>query len=358
MHHHGQPHPHPHPHDPRMIHKEEEIVQVLNKYYPEVQFFRKLLLFEYFPLTIIFYGVIHLIFYYFSTTQDSLVSILIMFGIVALVAWKVGSHVVLPTYLQARKRTMSKTGKKPEIVAEEEAYKHRLAHRLAFISLFKEDSKHYLEDIHSNEPTKFLSIMLTIGFILFFIGNYIPGIIIAYIVVLFLLIWPILVHNRLPQALDGFYQIVAPHVNVLKDRVVEGASKIPRPKLDTADILPLTPESVPESLLEQSLAMGPGMYPPSSFPQHSYAPIHPVPQNQGYPPTTQQGYYTAPPQEANLRNRGHFAPMAPNTPPSSTQQREIADAIQAQDEFGRPYNLGEDEFEMVDGSLIPKNFDS
>ena len=97
--------------DPRMTRKVEEILQVLVQYYPEVQFFRKLLLFEYFPLTIIFYGIIHLIFYYISTTEDSLVSILILFGVIALITWKMGIQVILPNYLTARKRTMGKKGK-------------------------------------------------------------------------------------------------------------------------------------------------------------------------------------------------------------------------------------------------------
>ena len=96
--------------DPRTDHKVEEIIQILVQYYPEVQFFRKLLLFEYFPLTILFYGIIHLVFYYISTTEDSLVSILILFGVIALITWKVGIQVVLPTYLTARKRTMGKKG--------------------------------------------------------------------------------------------------------------------------------------------------------------------------------------------------------------------------------------------------------
>ena len=95
---------------PRVIEKEAEIIQILTQYYPEVQFFRKLLLFEYFPLTIMSYVVIHLIFYYIATTEDSLVSMLILFGVIGLVTWKVSMQVILPTYVVARKRTMGKKG--------------------------------------------------------------------------------------------------------------------------------------------------------------------------------------------------------------------------------------------------------
>ena len=95
---------------PRVIEKEAEIIQILTQYYPEVQFFRKLLLFEYFPLTIMSYAVIHLIFYYIATTEDSLVSMLILFGVLGLVTWKVGLQVILPTYAVVRKRTMGKKG--------------------------------------------------------------------------------------------------------------------------------------------------------------------------------------------------------------------------------------------------------
>ena len=96
--------------DPRVVRKVDEIIQVLAQYYPEVQFFRKLLLFEYFPLTILFYGIIHLIFYFISTTEDSLVSILILVGVLALISWKMAVQIVLPTYVNARKRTMGKKG--------------------------------------------------------------------------------------------------------------------------------------------------------------------------------------------------------------------------------------------------------
>lgn len=95
---------------PRVIEKEAELVQILTQYYPEVQFFRKLLLFEYFPLTIMSYAVIHLIFYYLATTEDSLVSMLILFSVIGLVTWKVSMQVILPTYVIARKRTMGKKG--------------------------------------------------------------------------------------------------------------------------------------------------------------------------------------------------------------------------------------------------------
>ncbi|KAI6653386.1 hypothetical protein LOD99_3605 [Oopsacas minuta] len=360
---------HEHEQTPRIEQKEADILKILNQYYPEVQFFRKLLLFEYFPLTIMFYAIIHGFFYYISTTEDSLVSMLILFGVLGLVTWKVGMLVVLPTYLTARNRTMGKKGKTAEKLKEEDAYALRLAHRLAIIAINVEDIKAIMINLHSNEPVKFLCIMSTIGAIMFFIGNYVPGIVVAYIVVIFIIVWPILVHNRLPQALDGFYQVIAPHFAMVKERVVDKAKFIPHPKLGTTDIKPMSREELPTSILEQSLAFGTNIQAPPLFQQQYYVPrpqMMPAPAPYPYVPSqtyyghqpTDQRYYAPSSQDSHLRYRTNVAPLAPNSPPASTHQRDVCDAMQGADEFGRPYALGDDEFEMVDGSQIPKNFDS
>ena len=258
-------------------------------------------------------------------------------------------------------------GKTPEKLQEEDAYTHRLAYRLAIIALNIEDIKHIMTKLHSNEPVKFLCIMSTIGAILFLIGSYIPGVVVSYLIILFMLVWPILVHNKLPQTLESFYQVIAPRFAVVKEHVVEKAKRIPHPKLSSADIVPLSREELPRSILEQSLVMGKDIYPPQLFqqqyytPQPQYMPAHPqyAPPQANYPPTSDQRYYThATQDEGHLRQRTNLAPLPPNTPPATLQQREINDAMQAEDEFGRPYTLGDDEFELVDGSQIPNYIDS
>lgn len=204
--------------------------------------------------------------------------------------------------------------------------------------------------------------MSIIGTILFFIGSYVPGVILAYLMIIFVLVWPILVHNRLPQALDGFTQILGPHFVDIKNRIVDKAKLIPRPKLHSADIVPLSREELPSSILEQSLAFGPHIRPPAVFQQYQ-TPPQMMPQPYPYvPPQTYYGhqpdprYYAPGPQDAHLSKRTNLAPLAPNTPPAT--QREISDVIRSEDEFGRPYALIDDGFEFVDRSQIPKNLDS
>ena len=251
------------------------------------------------------------------------------------------------------------------MLQEEDAYTNRLAHRLAIIALNVEDIKCIMVKLHTNEPFKFLCIMSTIGAILFFIGSYIPGVVVSYLLIIFILVWPILVHNKLPQVLDGFYQVLAPRFAIVKEQVVEKAKLIPHPKLSTADIVPLSREELPTTILEQSLVMGKDIHTPQLFQQQYYTPrpqYHPAhreyaPPQPYYPPTSDQRYYTHATQESNLRQQTNLAPLRPNTPPASHQQREINDAMQAEDEFGRPYTLGDDEFEMVDGSQIPSYID-
>ena len=215
-------------------------------------------------------------------------------------------------------------------------------------------------NLHSNEPVKFLCVMSIIGTILFFIGSYVPGVIVAYLMIIFVLVWPILVHNRLPQALEGYSQILGPHFIGIKNRIVDKAKLIPRPKLQSADIVPLSREELPTSILEQSLVFGPHIRPPAMFQQYQ-TPPQMMPQSYSHIPP--QAYYAHQPdaryyapQDDYLRKRTNLAPFAPNTPPAT--QREISDAIKSEDEFGRPYSLIDDGFEFVDRSQIPKNFDS
>ena len=244
------------------------------------------------------------------------------------------------------------------MLQEEDAYTIRLAHRLAIIVLNVEDIKFIMMNLHTNEPIKFLCIMSTIGSILFFIGSYIPGTVVSYLIIIFILVWPILVHNKLPQTLEGFYQLVAPRFAIVKEQVVEKAKLIPHPKLSTADIVPLSREELPTTLLEQSLVLGGNIHPPELFQQQYYVPRPQyVPHQVNYPPNYDQRYHTPATLDSHLRQRANLAPMPPNTPPASLQQREINDAMQAEDEFGRPYTLGDDEFEMVDGSQIPNYID-
>lgn len=96
--------------DYRIAEIQNDISTVLEKYYPEVKFLRDLFLFESFPVTIIFYIIVHLTFYFLLVTENSPLSLLVFFLSVGYAAGKLAKRVVLPNYLAYRIREINKRG--------------------------------------------------------------------------------------------------------------------------------------------------------------------------------------------------------------------------------------------------------